>query len=586
MSPVKDSEIQIKSYDFSPVWLQLLKSENKWINWPVVYLLHNDKGLYVWETSSAISRMNEHGKTDKKKLTNIEIIFDDTFNKSAILDIEQNLIKLFNADWKYKLWNQNWWQSTMHDYYQREFYVSKVDKIWESLMKMKLSINPIEVLRNSDLFKFSPYNSLTEEQNNVSKSIIYDMINTLSKWKEWISIIEWWAWTWKTIVLINMMYKLINAMNTNFDKAVDEDSDLSDYVQLIRDIQNYINEYNNWKPLKMAYISQMEWLRKTLKFVFSKTKWLSSKMVVWPLDIVNDVYKTREKYDIVFVDESHRLAQRKNIWWMWTFDAAARKCWMDPKESNVFDFIMHCSKYKVLVYDKNQTVKWSDITPEQFRKSLWSLEPKLYKLSSQMRCNWWESYINYVSDLLNCRKGLIKQNMDNDFELKMYYDADKMVNKIKELDKKFDLCRNVSWYSRDWISKWMKYDDIIKNGKEDIEINWKKYIWNTCLGWWITSKNAINEIWCIHTVQGYDLNYVWVIFWKEIDYDEVTNKIIINKNEVFDKYVKQWASDLKLEEYVLNSYKVLMTRWIKWCYVYAYNEWLRKYLSRFIDKVE
>jgi hypothetical protein len=69
----------------------------------------------------------------------------------------------------------------MHDYYQREFYVSKVDKIWESLMKMKLSINPIEVLRNSDLFKFSPYNSLTEEQNNVSKSIIYDMINTLSK---------------------------------------------------------------------------------------------------------------------------------------------------------------------------------------------------------------------------------------------------------------------------------------------------------------------------------------------------------------------------------------------------------------------
>jgi hypothetical protein len=42
--------------------------------------------------------MNEHGKTDKKKLTNIEIIFDDTFNKSAILDIEQNLIKLFNAD--------------------------------------------------------------------------------------------------------------------------------------------------------------------------------------------------------------------------------------------------------------------------------------------------------------------------------------------------------------------------------------------------------------------------------------------------------------------------------------------------------
>lgn len=586
MEHVINSKITIKTYDFSPKKLLELKSYKKWINWPVVYVLHNDNWLYVWETSSAIWRMNEHSKTNKKNLKNIEIIFDDTFNKSAILDIEQNLIKLFNADWKFTLWNQNGWQSTMHDYYQRELYVNKVGFIWEKLKARKLCDKSIDVLRNSELFKYSPYNALTEEQNIVSKSIIRDMIKTLSKWEEWVSIIKWWAWTWKTIVLINMMYKLINAMNTNFDKAVDEDSDLSDYVQLVHDIQEFIRVYKKWKPLKIAYVAQMDWLRDSIKVVFRDTKnWLKANMAMGPTHLVKDYYKKHEKFDIVFVDEAHRLCQYKNITWMWAYKKVAQKCWMRPEDCTCLDFIMHCSKYRVLVYDGEQTVKGSDITPEQFKHSLKWITPDYYELTTQMRCKWGNEYLNYVTDILNCKQWLKKQEMGNGYELKMYDNVDKMIKKIQKLDKEYWLCRNVCSESWQWKTKDMKRPEIIAKKLHDIEIWPYKYVWNTRVGWWIVSKDAINEIWCIHTVQWYDLNYVWLIFWKEIDYDEKTNQIVTNKNIFWWEYIKKWASDKQFHEYIINAYKVIMTRGIRWCYVYAYNEWLRRYLSKFIDKV-
>ena len=331
----------------------------------------------------------------------------------------------------------------------------------------------------------------------------------------------------------------------------------------------------------------MDGLRNTIKFVFKQTKnWLKGNMALWPTHIATDYCDTHEKFDIVFVDEAHRLCQYKNITWMWAYKTTAERCWMTPEDYTCLDFIMYWSKYRVLVYDSEQTVKWSDITPEQFRKSLDWVNVKTYELTSQMRCKWWKTYIDYVKDILDNKPWLTKQEMANWYEFKLYMDADKMINKIKELDKQYELCRNVCSESWQWKTKNKKRDEIKSKGLYDIEINWKWYVWNTCVAWWLVSPNAINEIWCIHTVQWYDLNYVWLIFWKEIDYDERTDLIVTNKDIFRWEYIKKQASPKKFHEYILNAYKVIMTRWIKWCYVYAYNQWLRKFLSRLIDVVE
>ena len=117
---------------------------------------------------------------------------------------------------------------------------------------------------------------------------------------------------------------------------------------------------------------------------------------------------------------------------------------------------------------------------------------------------------------------------------------------------------------------------------EDITIEGHKYIWNMSNVEWILRPSAIDEIGCIHTTQGYDLNYVGVIFGEEIDYDEISNQITINPAKHFDSNVQRGASPEELKTYLINSYKVMMSRGIKGCYVYACNSSLRDYLSTFI----
>jgi DUF2075 family protein len=126
--------------------------------------------------------------------------------------------------------------------------------------------------------------------------------------------------------------------------------------------------------------------------------------------------------------------------------------------------------------------------------------------------------------------------------------------------------------------------EAVKKGLQDIDLDGQKYVWNMSNKEWILRKGAVNEIGCVHTTQGYDLNYVAVIFGQEIDYDEETNSFVIDRNKFYDTKVKDGVDDVTLSQYIINAYKVMMMRGIKGCYVYACNPSMRKYLSKFITK--
>lgn len=101
---------------------------------------------------------------------------------------------------------------------------------------------------------------------------------------------------------------------------------------------------------------------------------------------------------------------------------------------------------------------------------------------------------------------------------------------------------------------------------------------------WINSKSAPDEIGCIHTTQGYDLNYAGIIFGREIDYDKKKNEIVILENYYFDQVGKMTATPLELKQYIINIYRTVMQRAIKGVYVYAYHPGLKEYFSRFIPQ--
>ena len=167
-----------------------------------------------------------------------------------------------------------------------------------------------------------------------------------------------------------------------------------------------------------------------------------------------------------------------------------------------------------------------------------------------------------------------------------------MVNKIKELNENFWLCRNLAWYARKWKTKPQKpkpknaeeTNKRIKEWKFDIKIGNYKYIWNTIDAWWITSDNSINEIWCIHTSQWFDLNYTGLIIWNDLKYNE-EKWLYVDEKEYKDPNWKKSIKDYDtLFNYILNIYRTMCTRWIKWTYIYACDKWLKDYLSKFIDK--
>ena len=575
--------MNIESYEFSSLGRDMLSKNKKAEDWPVVYLINSDEKMYIGETQNAVVRFEQHLKSPEKKgLKVINVIYDDEFNKSAILDIEQSLIQLCGADGKYKLLNCNGGQSSKHNYYQRKKYLDKIDDIWRALKKKKIVVNDLEDIRNSDLFKYSPYNTLTAEQSAASNAIIEDIVEKLSKNIDGTAIINGGAGTGKTIVLTNLMYKLVNATRFDVDDSLD-DPDASEYLHLMMLIQNYLKKHGEGsKKLKIGYICPMSSLRKTMKKVFRLTaNGLKSEMVIGPFDIL----RSEDKFDVLLVDEAHRLARRKNISFMGTFDQNARKLGLDPMTATELDMIVAKSRYRVLVYDRNQSVKGSDLTDEQFFDALSDSSVLTKKLSTQMRCLGGEEYTDYLDRIFDCEQ-LEKEEIEN-YDFKIFDDAKKMIDAIRELDKKYGLCRNAAGYSWRWRSKpYIKdgYDYILKNGLADIDIDGHHYVWNMTNEEFILSKNAVNEIGCIHTLQGYDLNYVGIIFGREIDYDPIRDEIVIDKEKFFDKNVKNGTDEETLKRYIINSYKVMMTRGIKGCYVYAYNRNLRDYLGRYIEK--
>lgn len=587
-------------------------------NWPVVYLIHNSNELYIGETTSAYVRYGQHadrnGKyyNERKRLNKIEIIFDDTFNKSAILDIEQSLIQMFEVDGSiqrsrklhsFSLQNKNGGQSNQHDYYNRCVFQSQIESIWNDLRKKGLASNDYFTIRNSDLFKYSPYNSLTCEQEKVCSDIIRDMMRHLLNGTQGTAILKGAAGTGKSIVLINMISTLINSQKANFDydTSSEEASEVQDRFLLHSEINGFMEKWKGMgnKDLKIAFIVPMDSIRTTFKFVFSSTKGLVGNMVIGPNEVVG------KGYDVVFVDESHRLKRRMAMSGteMGAFDKCCERLGLDRMTATNLDFILKETKYQVMVYDENQTVKSSDIPNEVYRSKISQRKVLEKELISQMRCKGGRSFMKYIDEIfsLSARR---KEAVDG-FDFKLFDDPNALIEFIREQDAKEHLCRTLAGYSWEWVSskerivhdgpsgpvityrassiRYRTLSEIKAAGRDpDIELCGKKYYWNVNPSQWIL-KSDPEEIGCIHTTQGYDLNRVGVIFGKEIDYDPKSGQIVIDRKKFYDQKVKEKTTDEELKRYIINAYKVMLARGIRGCYVYACNENLQNYLKQFID---
>lgn len=531
--------------------------------WPVVYILSDGKvkEAYVGETTDVYSRMTAHMANDSKKnLTAVHLIDSNKFNKSATLDIESNLIKYFSGDGQYKLLNGNVGLAN-HSYYQKnEVYWDVFKEIWNNLRAEGIAKHSLEHIDNSDLFKYSPYKTLSRDQVNGLKVIMQNLLDDNFS----SIIVEGGAGTGKTILAI-FLFKLLNTDSGDFNYK-EFGNDETELVVLIRKLKDkYVNP-------KMALVVPMASFRKTLQKVFKNIKGLTTKMVIGPAELA------KEKFDIVIVDESHRLRRRINLGaYYGAFDKACIKLGLDKMTCSELDWVNLQADKAILFYDENQSIKPSDALKESFDRLKSKPYCRIEKLKSQFRVKGGNQYVSFVDDILNCRIDKYdKHYSSKDYELVLFDSLESMINEIKERNSEIGLSRLVAGYSWPWISKKDKTLNDIKEDGVGLQ-------WNSTAVDWVNSGNAINEVGCIHTTQGYDLNYTGVIFGNEITYNPKTDQINISEKDYFDRNGKQSIKNpADLKEYIINIYKTIMLRGIRGTYIYVCDENLRNYFKQVI----
>ncbi len=633
---------EIRSFGFEPKDSRPLKEHEPvksllaiqhGTNWPVVYILHNtdvsDKNLYVGESTSASQRMKDHiGNSIRNCFNQVKIIFDPSYNKSAVLDIEQTLINLFVADGQYKLQNANEGQSDAHDYYDRAYYQKLVGDIWEELKNKRiLKIDKhYNELVNSELFKFSPYTSLTIEQNEVCMEILNDALDSLKEGGKYLAMVKGGPGTGKSIVMMHMFHMLKKPEKPcQGGKISTKTGKEDDTWKRLRGLKDKIYNQNKEKAFKVAYVCPMGALQSTIQTAV-RAAGVYRNTVKKPIDVAND--EDSEPFDILFVDEAHRLARtpignsRKN------FALANNKLFGAQtdelgKKYTQLDWLLKKSKCVVMVFDEGQTVRDTDILVEErdlaFKRV--GVEPKEFELKGQMRCNGGSLYTDFIHQLLR-PEGAVPERPDvGSYDIQVFDKASEMIDKICELDKDNGLCRVVTGFGWQWIAA--RYEDARKSYKgnwkspEDdnyadrtkhylkklkikdglIKLDGKKYVRNIDPDNW-TIKCDPHEIGCVHTAQGFDFNYIGVIFGPEIDYDPDKKIVSVDYEKIADKNSLSTTKlskkridpairaerEEQITQDALNVYNVLLTRGIRGCYMWAYNKNMQAYLKELFNK--
>ena len=427
---------------------------------------------------------------------------------------------------------------------------------------------------------------MTGEQNEVGTDIIMDIIDTFTNDKKGVSLVNGCAGTGKTVVAISIINSLMNTLDIEEDSVGEFDDDIDKQkIAALKELNDYILKERNGKPFKIGFVLPMPGFRRTISNVFKECgNGLVKDMVIGPCDVV------KEDYDILFVDESHRLSKRKNLTGYGSFDSTSRQLGLDPNETNQLEWVLNCAKHVVLFYDQYQAVKSSDLTASEYQDTLnkYSVNLNHHELKTQMRCKGGAPYIEYIKAIMNCTNTTFKTIENYDFLL--FDDPNKLIEEIRKKDDQYTLCKTVAGFSWDWKTKPSKkpkddldtYLSLVEKDEYDISFGEQHYIWNLWNEDWITRKDSHYTIGCIHTTQGYDMNYVGVIFGKEIDYDPVSNSIVIDLNEYRDKKVKAGMDKDELKKLIINTYTTILARGIKGCYVYACNKNLQNYLRKFI----
>ena len=276
-------------------------------------------------------------------------------------------------------------------------------------------------------------------------------------------------------------------------------------------------------------------------------------------------------YDCLIVDEAHRLV--KKMYGDWNGENQVKEC-------------ISASLLSIFLLDEDQAVTVNDIGSIA-EISKWCRElnstlkmPAEAKLVSQFRCNGSDAYIQFIDDILQRTEESVTVDLDElNFDFRIFDSAIELREDLREKNAINNKSRMVAGYCYDWN---------VKHGRGDYDImlpDGFKAKWNLEKDKiWAINPNSFEEVGCIHTAQGLEFDYVGVLIGKDLKYDSTSGRIITDKQAISkdDKSsgIRSCKNESIVRKLILNTYKTLLTRGQKGCYVYCEDKSLAEYIKK------
>jgi uncharacterized protein len=289
---------------------------------------------------------------------------------------------------------------------------------------------------------------------------------------------------------------------------------------------------------------------------------------------------SKNVFDVLIVDEAHRLSEKSGF--------------VNNFGENQIKEIINASLFSIFFIDEHQRITLKDIgSTNEIKKWATYYNCLVFEdeLLSQFRCNGSDGYISWIDSVLQIKE-TANTTFDEDFnyDFRIIDDPNELRDIIFEKNKVKNNSRLLAGYCWDWVKSKRNNPNHfdIKIPEHDFAMAWN--LGNTET--WAIDPESVNQVGCIHTSQGLEFDYVGVIIGDDIRYED--GKIItdITKRANTDASIKGLKSMLKTnpekakeiaDEIIKNTYRTLLTRGQKGCYVYICDSNLREYFKSRIN---
>lgn len=529
------------------------------LRYPTVYIINDKKRennfeVYVGETADIRNRTRQHLNVDTKlkpfwedfsssSNSSMYVIGHEIFNKSLTLDIENRLMQyLLSVDNISRVHNSR--TNQQNEYYTSEKLDEIFSDIWGTLNKKNKILFPIEsIIKDSAIFKASPFHKLTQEQilNKIKESIILDEEGQLL-------IVEGEAGSGKTVLMSTLLYEL-KKYNLNLDKDLD--------IHLLVNHNEHVTIYN-----QIA----------TKLGITNKKKNIINK----PTSFINS-HSPDEKVDVVIVDEAHLLlTQGKQSY----------------RGKNHLQDLLERAKVVVIVFDIKQILITEQIWDvEKLNNYIECAKNKNnhVTLKNQMRINSDEKTVKWIRNLVDNKKINDIPRDKKGYDIKIFDSPEELESCIREKAQSTDsgISRMLATFDWQYNNKSPENEDYwrVKVGSWSMPWNYQLKVSRKQKNLpWVEQDQTIDEIGSTFTIQGLDLNYAGVIIGPSVKYrnGEIVfdEKSSANKKATRRRTLEDGSKQHFSQMLLKNELNVLLTRGVNGLYIYAVDEQLREALKK------